>query len=688
MTTVSDETSKDGPAAPESDGADQASQGETDAAAATPTDPEAPDPELSDSDGPDLDASAADDTAAAESEAAETGHATVESSAVADTDEPPTDEDHTDSTVGAAESDAVDDAATDDEPVSLDTEAPGAPDTEAVVAPPASSATQLDPADTTWWKSAIFYQIYPRSFSDLNGDGVGDLAGVIDKLGYLELLGIDAIWLSPIMRSPMADHGYDVSDPRDIDPLFGDIALFDELITEAHDRDIRVTMDLVPNHTSDQHEWFVEALAAERGSAARARYIFRDGRGDDGEEPPNNWHSVFGGPAWTRVPDPDGSPGQWYLHIFAAEQPDLNWENPEVFTDLEKTLRFWLDRGVDGFRIDVAHGMAKPADLPDMDVESAGLLQNSDDDPRFNNYAVHDIHRKIRTVLDDYPGAANVGEIWVDDNERFAEYLRPDELHLGFNFRLAKATFDPTSIRDAIENSLESVLSVDGTPTWTLSNHDVDREVTRYGRLSPVGSDTDPDGASDTDSPTVDVDLGILRARAMLLVELALPGTVFIYNGAELGLPNADLPDDALQDPVWERSGHTERGRDACRVPLPWEGFEPPYGFSSNPDTWLPIPDSWTRFTVEAQLEDVGSTLSLYRQAIEMRYQRPEFDGDTVEWYGAPEGCLAFRRSVGHLVCALNTSDVPVGLPPGEVLLTSYPLIDGQLAPNSAAWLV
>ncbi|MEE4022645.1 alpha-amylase family glycosyl hydrolase [Gordonia sp. PKS22-38] len=684
MTTVSDETSKVVPAEPEPEDADQASQTGVDDAA-TPSDAgidEDPaagsdtDAEDGDDDPTAADAVAATDTAE-QDEAAE-----QDEQAEAAADDSPADDTHADEDTGAVLADPEP-----ADPEGADSEVTDAPDTDttedseppedelAVV--PASTATQLDPADTTWWKSAIFYQIYPRSFSDMNGDGVGDLAGVIDKLGYLELLGVDAIWLSPIMRSPMADHGYDVSDPRDIDPLFGDIAIFDELITEAHDRDIRVTMDLVPNHTSDQHPWFVAALAAEPGSAERARYIFRDGRGENGDEPPNNWHSVFGGPAWTRVPDPDGSPGQWYLHIFAAEQPDLNWENPEVFDDLETTLRFWLDRGVDGFRIDVAHGMAKPADLPDMDVESAGLLQNSDDDPRFNNYAVHDIHRKIRTVLDDYPGAANVGEIWVDDNERFAEYLRPDELHLGFNFRLAKAAFDTKSIRDAIENSLESVLSVDGTPTWTLSNHDVEREVTRYGRLG--------DG---TDGVDVDVDLGILRARAMLLVELALPGTVFIYNGAELGLPNAELPDEALQDPVWERSGHTERGRDGCRVPLPWEGFEPPYGFSTTPDTWLPIPDDWTRFTVEAQLEDVGSTLSLYRQAIEMRYQRTEFDGDTVEWYGAPEGCLAFRRSVGHLICALNTSDVPVPLPPGEVLLSSYPLIDGQLAPNSAAWLV
>ncbi|MBA4026255.1 MAG: DUF3459 domain-containing protein [Gordonia sp.] len=535
------------------------------------------------------------------------------------------------------------------------------------------AAQGVQPARTAeyplWWQNAIFYQIYPRSFSDHNGDGVGDIPGVIDKLGYLELLGIDALWLSPVMKSPMADHGYDVSDPRDIDPLFGGLESLDTLVAEAHSRGIKVTMDLVPNHTSDQHAWFLEALGAEPGSQARERYIFRDGKGPDGAEPPNNWPSVFGGPAWTRITEPDGTPGQWYLHIFAAEQPDLNWDNPEVFADLEKTLRFWLDRGIDGFRIDVAHGMAKPAGLPDMDHEAAGLLSNDDDDPRFNNAGVHDIHRKIRGVLDDYPDAMTVGEIWVKDNVRFAEYVRPDELHLGFNFRLAKVQFDSEEIRGAIEHSLEAVASVSGTPTWTLSNHDVEREVTRY---------------AEHDSPTAGTD----RARAMLLVELALPGAAFIYNGAELGLPNADLPDDVLQDPVWERSGHTERGRDGCRVPLPWEGTSPPFAFSTNPDTWLPIPAEWTGLTAEAQLEDIDSTLSLYRQAIELRKSRPEFAGEGIEWYGAPEGCLAFRRTMGKLVCALNAGPTPIGLPPGDLLLSSTPLIDGKLAPNSAAWLI
>ncbi|WP_040517964.1 glycoside hydrolase family 13 protein [Gordonia neofelifaecis] len=535
---------------------------------------------------------------------------------------------------------------------------------------PATDAAQ-------WWRSAVVYQVYPRSFSDLSGDGVGDLAGLIDKLGYLELLGVDAIWLSPIMRSPMADHGYDVSDPRAIDPLFGDLATFDELIRQAHDRDIRVTMDLVPNHTSDQHPWFSSALGAAPGSPERDRYIFADGRGDDGSAPPNNWTSVFGGPAWTRINDADGEPGQWYLHLFAPEQPDLNWDNPEVLADLQTTMRFWLDRGVDGFRIDVAHGMAKPPGLPDLE-HPAEVLHHTDDDPRFNNDGVHDIHRAIRSVMDEYPGTFNVGEIWVESSQAFAKYVRPDELHLGFNFRLATVDFDADQIREAITESLAATESVGAVPTWTLSNHDVPREVTRY---MPTGDDAE--GLSDDELLAI----GTARARAMIMVELALPGTAFIYNGSELGLPNVDLPDDALVDPVWENSGHTDRGRDGCRVPLPWEGTEPPFGFSTETDTWLPIPAEWSSLTVESQLEDIYSMLSLYRQAIELRYARLEFSGDTVEWYGAPEGCIAFRRP-GGLICALNASPHPVPLPPGRILLVSTPLEAGLLVPGATAWLV
>jgi alpha-glucosidase len=515
-----------------------------------------------------------------------------------------------------------------------------------------------------WWPQSVFYQVYPRSFADSNDDGVGDLDGVTARLDYLRRLGVDAIWLNPVTVSPMADHGYDVSDPRDIDPLFGGLAALDRLIAAAHRRGIKITMDVVPNHTSSAHPWFAEALAAGAGSPARKRYIFRDGRGRNGSAPPNNWVSVFGGPAWTRVNEPDNTPGQWYLHLFDPGQPDLNWDNPEVFDDFAKTLRFWLERGVDGFRIDVAHGMAKPAGLPDMPGTNVRLLAHQDDDPRFNQPGVHAIHRAIRAIVDEHPGAVTIGEVWVRDNARWAEYLRPDELHLGFNFRLAQADFDAADVREAIENTLAATAIVSATPTWTLANHDVGREVTRYG-----GGEG-----------------GLNRARAMALVMLALPGVVFIYNGEELGLPDVELPDTVLQDPTWERSGHTERGRDGCRVPMPWDGDTPPFGFSGDPDTWLPMPAEWATLTVQRQLYDADSTLSLYRRALELRRERTEFSGDRVDWLPAPDDAAIFRR--GGLVCALNAGDRPLPLPDGDLILASGPLPGGDLPPDTAAWLV
>lgn len=525
--------------------------------------------------------------------------------------------------------------------------------------------TPADPAPAPWWSKATFYQVYPRSFRDSNSDGVGDLDGVTAGLDYLQRLGVDALWLNPVTVSPMADHGYDVADPRDIDPMFGDIDALDRLVSEAHARGIRITMDLVPNHTSSQHPWFQAALAAGPDTDQRARYIFRDGSGPDGLHPPNNWVSVFGGPAWTRIVEPDGAPGQWYLHLFDPEQPDLNWENPEVFEDLEKTLRFWLDRGVDGFRIDVAHGMSKPPGLPDMELAKHKLLADAGSDPRFDHEGVHDIHRGIRSVLDDYPGAVAVGEVWVYDNEAFAAYLRPDELHLGFNFRLVRAEFDATEIRDAIENSLAAVALQDATPTWCLSNHDVEREVSRYGG-----------GAT-----------GLARARAMALVMLALPGAVFVYNGEELGLPNVDLPDEVLQDPVWERSDHTERGRDGCRVPMPWSGDAPPFGFSEASDTWLPMPPEWSALTAQRQDADPTSTLNFFRRALEWRRQRAEFDGTALDGLSVEDEVLTLRRA-GGLRCVLNTGSTPAALPAGEVLLSSAALVEGRLPADAAAWIV
>jgi alpha-glucosidase len=511
-----------------------------------------------------------------------------------------------------------------------------------------------------WWRNAVFYQIYPKSFADGNGDGIGDLVGVTQRIDYLKLLGVDALWLSPFYRSPMADGGYDVSDPTDVDPMFGTLADFDAVVAAAHERGIKVTVDIVPNHFSDQHPWFQAALKAGPGSRERERFIFRDGKGSDGSEPPNNWPSIFGGSAWARVPD-----GQWYLHIFAPEQPDLNWANPEVPAEFERVLRFWLDRGADGFRVDVAHSMAKPEALPDMDLSNyEGPHTQLENDLRFDNDEVHDHLRMFRRVLDAYGDRMAVGEAWVPDDERLARYVRPDELHLTFNFRLVEADWEAEEIREAIEGSLTAMAKVGAPCTWVLSNHDVVRHATRYG-----GGE-----------------IGQARARAAALVQLSLPGSVYLYNGDELGLENVDLPDEVLQDPTWERSGHTERGRDGERVPLPWEGAEPPFGFSSSPKSWLPMPAEWQARTVEAQLEDRDSTLSLYRRALRLRCHLGDIHGSDFVWQQAPAGCLAYRRGP-NLVVAVNAGDVAAELPPGEVLLASGPIDGDKLPANTAVWL-
>ena len=515
-----------------------------------------------------------------------------------------------------------------------------------------------------WWGSAVFYQVYPKSFADGNGDGIGDLIGLRARMGHLERLGVDAIWISPFYRSPMADGGYDVADPCDVDPIFGTLADFDAMLAEAHAHGIKVTVDIVPNHFSDQHVWFQQALAAAPGSPERARFIFREGRGRHGELPPNNWPSMFGGSAWTQLPD-----RSWYLHLFAPEQPDLDWTNPEVPAEFERILRFWLDRGVDGFRVDVAHGMAKPAGLPDLDLSLVGPRQHDAHMPpladvRFDRDGVHEYHRAFRRVLDSYPGdRMAVGEAWVPNSDRLARYVRPDELNLAFNFELVEATWGADTFRKAIERSLEAMAGVGAPCTWVLDNHDVDRAATRYG-----GGD-----------------LGVARFRAAALVQLALPGAAYLFNGDELGMQNADLPDDALQDPTWERSGHTERGRDGERVPLPWSGDAPPYGFTTGTHTWLPMPDDWAAVTVAAQEADPSATLHLYRRALQLRRTLPEFGSTDFEWADGPVGCLAFRR--GRLTVALNAGADPLPLPAGEVLLASGPLEAGVLPGATAVWL-
>ncbi|WP_301174329.1 glycoside hydrolase family 13 protein [Actinomadura geliboluensis] len=510
----------------------------------------------------------------------------------------------------------------------------------------------------TWWRGAVIYQVYPRSFADGNGDGVGDLAGLRDRLPYLAGLGVDALWLNPWYPSPMADGGYDVADYRDVAPVFGTLAEAEALIAEAHAAGLRIILDVVPNHSSHESAWFRAAVAAGPGSPERDRFWFRRGR-DGG--PPNDWQSIFGGPAWTRLPD-----GDWYLHLFAPEQPDFNWNSPDVVHEFHDVLRFWYDRGVDGIRIDSAALLVK-----DPDAAPDGR------DPYTDRDGVHEIYRGWRKVTDAYPGRMLVGEVWLPDQERFARYLRPDEMHTAFNFDFLNCALEPDALRKVIDTTLATHVPLGAPPTWVLSNHDVVRPVTRYGR-----ADTSFDLQDRRHGAPTDRALGVRRARAAALLAMALPGAVYLYQGEELGLPEVeDLPDDLRQDPIWTRSGHTDPGRDGCRVPLPWSGDEPPFGFGGDP--WLPQPPDWKDLTVEAQDADPGSMLRLYRDALALR--REHLGDGTLTWLPSADGVLAFTRDSG-LTCVLNLGDAPVPLT-GEVLLASGPLPDGQLPPDTAAWL-
>jgi alpha-glucosidase len=521
-----------------------------------------------------------------------------------------------------------------------------------------------------WWRDAVIYEIYIRSLADGDGDGVGDIAGIRSRLPYLRDLGVDAIWITPWYRSPMADGGYDVADYRDIDPLFGTLADAEDLIRETHEHGMRLLVDIVPNHTSDQHAWFQQALAAGPGSLERARYLFRDGRGPD--QPPNDWRSVFGGPAWTRVPD-----GQWYLHLFAPQQPDLDWTRPDVRAEFADILRFWLDRGVDGFRIDVANGLAK----------HPGLVDVGDplDHPYWDRDDVHEIYRSWRLLADSVGGdRIFVAEAWVDDADRLARYVRPDELHTAFNFNFLRCPWDADALRSVIDKSLRSVNAVGAPATWVLSNHDVTRHVTRYGRTRPVA--VEPNNGPRV---PVDIETGTRRARAALLLMLALPGSAYLYQGEELGLAEVeDLPDDALRDPTWTSSGHTIRGRDGCRVPLPWRGQAPPFGFGPDGSRpWLPQPAMWSVRTVEYEQARPESMLSLYRTALRLRRDHPALGDGTLTWAESPDGVLVLHREPG-LLCVVNLSDAPFPLPDHDrVLLASEPMENGKLPKDTAAWL-
>ncbi|MET8906695.1 glycoside hydrolase family 13 protein [Micromonospora sp. NPDC004551] len=529
-------------------------------------------------------------------------------------------------------------------------------------------------ADDDWWRSAAVYQVYVRSFADANGDGVGDLQGIRQRLPYLRDLGVDALWLTPFYTSPQVDAGYDVADYRDVDPLFGNLADFDAMITDAHALGLRIIVDLVPNHTSSAHPWFTAALAAGPGSPERERYLFAEGTGEQGELPPNDWESIFGGPAWTRVAD-----GQWYLHLFDPAQPDLNWRHPEVRAEFEDILRFWLDRGVDGFRIDVAHGMIKAEGLPDVGFNSMTTGQRQSELlgkgrlPYFDQDEVHDIYRAWRPILDSYPGGRMaVAEAWAETPQRLARYIGPDELHQAFSFDFLDATWSADSFRKVIDTALAESTIVGAPTTWVLSNHDRQRHVTRYG----------------------DGEVGLRRARAAALLMFALPGCAYVYQGEELGLPEVlDLPDELRQDPAFLRTGES---RDGCRVPIPWSGELAPYGFGPEGSelSWLPAPATWRALSVAAQAGVTGSTLELYRAALRIRHDHPALAGaGGVTWLETEPGVLAFRRTAGdaELTCVVNLSGAEVTVAGhGRPVVASAGLTergDGHVLPvDAAAW--
>ncbi|MHA6800973.1 glycoside hydrolase family 13 protein [Bounagaea algeriensis] len=543
---------------------------------------------------------------------------------------------------------------------------------------------------STWWRNAVIYQIYPRSFADTDGDGIGNISGITSRMDHLARLGVDAVWLSPCFPSPWIDGGYDVADYRDIDPVLGSLEDFDEMVAAAHARGLRVLLDIVPNHTSSEHPWFRQALDSEPGSPARERYVFREGRGPGGAQPPTNWLSRFGGPAWTRLPD-----GQWYLHLFDPQQPDLNWQHPQVRAEFRDILRFWGARGVDGFRIDVAHGLVKDLAEPlrntDNDHADSKMaeFEVNPDHPFLDRPGVHEVYREWNAVFHEFdPPLFAVAEAWVPNASRVL-YTRPGELQQAFNFEFLQVRWDAARYREVIDSSLEAAAEAGTVPTWVLSNHDVVRHPSVFGL--PEGTDLRAWLLSDGTAPPADLELGTRRARAALLLELALPGSAYVYQGEELGLPEvADLPADALQDPRWAGSGGTDKGRDGCRVPLPWTRSGVSAGFSSAAG-WLPQPEWWAEYSAEAQEGVPEGMLEFYRAALRLR--REFADDERFAWddkHNTGE-VLAFRRGDDVLVL-VNTGSTEVSLPAGEVLLSSSGLPmrvdEGEPLPADAAvWL-
>ncbi|MPY77910.1 MAG: alpha-glucosidase [Actinophytocola sp.] len=542
-------------------------------------------------------------------------------------------------------------------------------------------------SNAPWWRNAVIYQVYLRSFADGDGDGIGDFAGLRSRLDYLADLGVDGVWLNPCFPSPQNDHGYDVADYTDIEPDYGDLTVFDDFVAEAHARGLKVLLDLVPNHCSTEHAWFKEAVAAGPGSPERERFLFRDGKREHGELPPNNWRSAFGGPAWTRVTEPDGTQGQWYLNFFDSTQADFNWRHPDVTALFDDVLRFWFNRGVDGFRIDVAHGLYKHEDLPDWH----GGHNNQ---YGWNRNEVHDVYRRWRRIADSYgKDLTLVGEIWVPTVEDLARYLRPDELPQAFFFDLLMQPWHAGEWRRSIDRAFAEIGSTGATITWTLANHDVHRAVTRYGivRADELPAELDPKLALVRPRGDVDVALGERRARAAIMALLALPGSQYLYQGEELTLPEVlHMPDDERQDPSWVRSEGADVGRDGCRVPLPWTPESPSFGFSprdADAAPWLRQPEWFAKYAMSTQDGDESSMLSLHRAALRVRRAESGLLGEDFRWHDSPEDVLFFERGDG-IACVVNFGATVFPVPAGaEVLLASAPLDGASLPTDTAAWL-
>ncbi len=542
-----------------------------------------------------------------------------------------------------------------------------------------------------WWRSGTIYQIYPRSFADANGDGMGDLAGITSRLGSLASLGVDAVWLSPFYRSPQKDAGYDVADYCDVDPLFGTLADFDAMLARAHELGLKVLIDLVPNHTSWEHDWFKRAIASAPGSPEREFYHFKDGKGESGELPPNNWQSMFGGPAWTRVTEADGRPGQWYCHLFDSSQPDLNWANPAVQAAFEQILKFWLDRGVDGFRVDQPHAMAKAAGLPDhpyVDEAGAGFIEGRENPPMWFQDEVHEIFRRWRQILDSYPGdRAMCGEAYVLPLSFMALWVRPDEFHQTFNFRFLDSMWEPQNLFSSINESFAAFDSVGAPSTWVLSNHDVIRHASRMGGLK--GRPTASDGVGPND-PQPDRTLGLRTARGATMFMLGLAGASYLYQGEELGLPeHTTLAGEFRQDPTFARTNGKRVGRDGCRVPLPWEsGVGEANGFNTTGLSWLPQPEIYAEYARDRQDGVAGSTLELYKSALRIRRELKLGEG-SFEWLPEYTDAQTLGYRNGDVIVVHNFGEAAISMPSGELLLRSAgDASDGsKIEPHETVWV-